>query len=55
MGEGGAKLSMAPLLGGMASGGTSVTIRIDLPDGTTILTETSLALLRTAVDAFSHM
>jgi hypothetical protein len=44
-------IQIAALPGGMASGKTSVTFRIDLRDGRTVLTETSLALLKT-VEAF---
>ncbi len=48
----GAGLSVARLPGGLTSGKSSVTIRVDLPDGRVVLAETSLALLRTAVQAF---
>lgn len=43
---------MAALPGGMTSGKPSVTLRITLDDGMTVLAETSLALLHTAVRAF---
>jgi hypothetical protein len=46
------RLSLAALPGGMASGAPSVTVRVDLLDGTTVLAETSLALLLTAAEAF---
>lgn len=45
-------LELAALRGGMASGATSVTLRINLPDGQVLLTETSLALLDMAVQTF---
>jgi hypothetical protein len=45
-------IGMALLPGGMMSGKPSVTIRIDMPDGKILLTQTSLALLETAVRAF---
>jgi hypothetical protein len=45
-------IQIAAIPGGMVSGKTSVSLRIDLPDGHTVLTETSLALLKTAVEAF---
>lgn len=44
-------IGMALLKGGMISGKPSVTIRIDLPDGKTVLAETSLILLESAVRA----
>ena len=37
-------LQVTALAGGMESGATSVAIRIDLPDGRTVIAETSLAL-----------
>jgi hypothetical protein len=52
MGEGAPPIGLALLPGGMASGRASVAIRIDLPDGRTVLTETSLALLDQAVAIF---
>jgi hypothetical protein len=45
-----AALQVAALPGGMMSGAPSVTLRIDLPDGRVVLTETSLALFLTAAD-----
>lgn len=51
MGNDNSPIQFAALPGGMASGKTSVTIRIDLPDGRVLLTETSLALLGTAARA----
>jgi hypothetical protein len=48
----GTLIAMAALPGGMTSGQTSVSIRIDLPDGRVVVAETSLALLGTAVDMF---
>ena len=45
------RLAVAALPGGMSSGKTSVTFRVDTPDGRTVLFETSLALLKMAVDA----
>lgn len=45
-------IEMARLPGGMTSGASSVTIRIDLPDGRVVLAETSLALLLGAARAF---
>jgi hypothetical protein len=42
-------LSIAGLAGGMGSGKPSVALRIDLDDGRSVLAETSLALLVTAV------
>jgi hypothetical protein len=43
---------VAALGGGMQSGGASVSFRFDLPDGTTVLVETSLALFLMAADMF---
>jgi hypothetical protein len=45
-------ISVAALPGGMASGKTSVSIRIDLPDGTVLIAETSLQLFASAARAF---
>lgn len=42
---------VAGLAAGMKSGAPSVAIRISLPDGTTVLAETSLSLFLTAADA----
>lgn len=44
-------IGVAALTGGMTSGKPSVAFRIDLPDGTTVIAETSLALFLTAADA----
>lgn len=46
------KVGIACLPGGMASGACSVTFRIDAPTGETLLFETSLRLLKRAVEAF---
>jgi hypothetical protein len=46
-------IKMALLRGGMVSGRASVTIRLDLPDGRVVLTQTSLALLFNAVRALT--
>jgi hypothetical protein len=51
MGEA-AAWQLAALAGGMESGAPSVSLRLDLPDGRVVVTETSLALLLTAADAF---
>lgn len=48
----GAHIAIAALPGGMTNGKTSVSIRIDLPDGRVVVAETSLTLLGTAVDMF---
>jgi hypothetical protein len=45
-------IGVACLPGGMASGNPSIGLRLDLPDGTTVLAETSLALFLTAADAY---
>ena len=45
-------MSVARLAKGMSSGKSSVTFRIDLPDGRTVLGETSLALFQAAARAF---
>lgn len=42
----------ARLPGGMKSGASSVTIRVDLPDGRVVLVETSLKMLGTVARAF---
>jgi hypothetical protein len=44
MGEGAPPIKIALLAGGMESGRPSVTFRIDLPDGRSLLTETSARL-----------
>lgn len=49
MGEG---AQVTALAGGMKSGNTSVTFRVDCPGGQIVLFETSLALLKAAVGAF---
>lgn len=48
----GVGLELALLPGGMSSGAASVSLRIDLPDGRTVICETSLALLEGAVRGF---
>lgn len=45
-------LALALLPSGMSSGAASVALRIDLPDGRTVVCETSMALLEGAVRAF---
>jgi len=45
-------IQMAMLKGGMKSGTPSISIRIDLPDGKTVIAETSLKLFIQAVAAF---
>ena len=45
-------IQVAALPGGMTNGGTSIMLRIDLPDGRVVLAETSLALFLAAADAF---
>jgi hypothetical protein len=45
-------IEMAFLAGGMKSGRPSVTIRFDLPDGRTVLAQTSYEVLDMAVAAF---
>jgi len=42
-------IGLALLHGGMASGKPSVTIRLDLPDGTPVVAQTSLKLLEAFV------
>jgi hypothetical protein len=44
-------IEMALLQGGMVSGASAVAIRLNLPDGRVVVTETSLALLVTCVRA----
>jgi hypothetical protein len=44
-------VQVAALDGGMTSGRTSLTLRIDLPDGTVVLAETSLRLFLFAARA----
>lgn len=48
----GSGLELALLPGGMSSGAASVSLRVDLPDGRTVVCETSMALLECAVRAF---
>lgn len=52
MGDDHSTLGIAMMPGGMASGEPSVIFRFDLPDGRTVLAETSLALIDTAIKAF---
>jgi len=44
------KIAVVPLKGGMESGNTSVTFRVDAPSGETIVFETSLKILKSAVE-----
>lgn len=44
-------IGVTGLAGGMQSGAPSVALRVDLPDGTAVIAETSLALFLTAADA----
>jgi hypothetical protein len=44
-------LAIGGLAGGMKSGAASVMVRVDLPNGETVLAETSLALFLSAADA----
>jgi len=46
------EIEVACLLCGMQSGKTSVTFRLDMPDGDVVLAQTSLELLEAAVRAF---
>jgi ABC-type uncharacterized transport system permease subunit len=50
MGAEAAPIEVALLRGGMQSGAPSVTLRLDLPDGRVVLTETSLALFALAAE-----
>jgi len=52
LGNGAPPIAITALKGGMTSGKPSVAIRLDLPDGRTVIAETSLALLLAAADAF---
>jgi hypothetical protein len=52
LGEEAPPIQVAGLAGGMQSGAPSVAFRIDLPDGTAVMVETSLALFLTAAEAF---
>jgi hypothetical protein len=45
-------VGIARLSHGTASGKPTVTVRIELPDGQTVLAETTLDLLSTAIRAF---
>lgn len=45
-------VAIARLPNGTVSGKPTVTVRIELPDGQTVLAETTLALLSNAVRAF---
>lgn len=45
-------ISVALLPGGMASGKASVAIRVDLPDGRTVIAQTSHELFEAAARAF---
>jgi hypothetical protein len=45
-------IEIACLVRGMQSGSPSVALRVNCPDGSVVLAETSLALLLTAADAF---
>jgi hypothetical protein len=51
MGREAQAIEVALLRGGMVGGGPSVTLRITLPDGRVVLTETSLALFGLAADS----
>lgn len=46
-------IQLSALPGGMASGLPSVAIRIDLPDGRTVIAETSMRLFVSAADALA--
>jgi hypothetical protein len=50
MGDDAPPIGVARLAGGMVSGRSSVTLRLDLPDGRAVITETSLALFCQAAD-----
>lgn len=52
--DAGNEVYLAALPGGMSSGKTSITLRLTLSDGTTVLAQTSLALLNTATAAFNE-
>jgi hypothetical protein len=45
-----APIGVTGLAGGMQSGKPSVAFRIDLPDGTAVIAETSMALFLSAAD-----
>jgi hypothetical protein len=46
-------VGIARLRKGTTSGNSTVTVRIELPDGQTVLAETTLALLNGALTAFN--
>jgi hypothetical protein len=48
----GVDLSLAALRAGMESGKPSISVRVDLADGSVAFVETSLILLLSAADAF---
>ena len=52
LGNGAHPIAIAALKGGMTSGKPSVAIRLDLPDGRTVIAETSLTLLLAAAETF---
>lgn len=52
MGHDAGAIRLAGIPGGMTSGKTSISIAVPLPDGSYIITETSLELLLTAAAAF---
>jgi hypothetical protein len=47
-----ASVEITALANGMKSGNTSVAFRVDAPTGEVVIFETSLLLLKTAVEAF---
>lgn len=51
LGEGSPAIGLAVLGSGMASGLPSIALRIDLPDGKTVIVETSARLFCLAADA----
>lgn len=51
LGQGAPPIQVAGLEGGMTSGKASVCLRIDLPDGRTVIAETSLRCFLVAADA----
>ena len=53
LGNGAPAIQVASLPGGMDSGRTSVALRLDLPDGRTVVAETSLRLLLTVARALA--
>lgn len=50
-----ATIGIAHLAGGMSSGRASLTIRLDLPDGRTVLAETSLRLFLQVADILAKL